>query len=141
MPRYENTYSPCDDCQYNYSSNGQDMGMCEMCEFNQLLKADVVPRSEVERLTVELEAMRGAANSYKLHYEKAKQEVAEKIFAELDNGVEGMVRVESLPGSRYTYDEARLLVSNGQYTFRIGAKIRIKVSAVHGDKVAFDIVE
>lgn len=63
------------------------------------------------------------------------------LFAELDNGVEGMIRVESLPGSRYTYDEARLLVSNGQYTFRIGAKIRIKVSAVHGDKVAFDLVE
>ena len=41
---------------------------------------DVVPRSEVEELKVELEAMRGAANSYKLHYEKAKQEVAREIL-------------------------------------------------------------
>lgn len=45
---------------------------------------DVVPRSEVEELKVELKAMRGAANSYKLHYEQAKQEVARKIFAEMD---------------------------------------------------------
>ena len=46
--------------------------------------ADVVPKSEVERLTVELEAMRGAANSYKMHYENAKTEIAREIFAELD---------------------------------------------------------
>lgn len=37
---------------------------------------DVVPRSEVEKLTIELEAMRGAANSYKMHYDNAKQEAA-----------------------------------------------------------------
>jgi hypothetical protein len=36
--------------------------------------ADVVPRSEVERLIIELEAMRGAANSYKMHYEQAQAE-------------------------------------------------------------------
>ena len=41
-----------------------------------LPSADVAPKSEVERLTVELDAMRGAANSYKMHYENAKAEVA-----------------------------------------------------------------
>lgn len=45
--------------------------------------ADVIPKSEVERLTVELDAMRGAANSYKIHYENAKIEVARDIFAEI----------------------------------------------------------
>ena len=45
--------------------------------------ADVVPRSEVEELKAELEAMRGAANSYKLHYEKAKQEVAMEILGDI----------------------------------------------------------
>lgn len=38
--------------------------------------ADVVPR-------VELDAMRGAANSYKMHYEKAKQE-ADRLAVELE---------------------------------------------------------
>ena len=37
--------------------------------------ADVVPKSEVERLTVELDAMRGAANTYKMHYENARKEI------------------------------------------------------------------
>ncbi len=46
--------------------------------------ADVAPRAEVERLTVELQAMRGAANSYKMHYENAKAEVAREIFEEID---------------------------------------------------------
>ena len=37
--------------------------------------ADVVPKSEVERLNVELDAMRGAANTYKMHYENAMKEI------------------------------------------------------------------
>lgn len=37
--------------------------------------ADVAPKSEVERLTVELYAMRGAANTYKMHYENAMKEI------------------------------------------------------------------
>jgi hypothetical protein len=39
--------------------------------------ADVVPKSEVDRLTVELEAMRTSANSYKMHYESTKNKVEE----------------------------------------------------------------
>lgn len=38
-------------------------------------------RAEIQRLTVELDAMRGAANSYKMNYENAKAE-AYKEFAE-----------------------------------------------------------
>lgn len=38
-------------------------------------------QAEIERLEIDLEAMRGAANSYKIHYEKAKSE-AIKEFAE-----------------------------------------------------------
>jgi ribonuclease R len=63
------------------------------------------------------------------------------LFAELDNGVEGMIRVEALKGGRYAFDERRLLVSNGQYSYRIGDEIKIKVSAVNGDKVAFELCE
>lgn len=78
-------------------------------------KADVVPKSEVDRLTVELEAMRGSANSYKMHYEKAKQEVAREIFEEIekqigfyrmsmhiDRGVKGIVNVLDELKKKYT---------------------------------------
>lgn len=41
--------------------------------------ADVVPKSEVEKLTVELDAMRGAANSYKIHYDSIAREIFEEI--------------------------------------------------------------
>jgi hypothetical protein len=41
----------------------------------QAQEADVVPKIEVAALKIELEAMRTAANAYKMHYEKAKSEV------------------------------------------------------------------
>ena len=48
--------------------------------------ADVVPRSELERVNVELDAMRGAANSYKLHYENARKEIGEEIYRIIGDG-------------------------------------------------------
>ena len=41
--------------------------------------ADVVPKSEAESLTLELNAMRGAANSYKMHYNNLAKEIFDKI--------------------------------------------------------------
>lgn len=63
------------------------------------------------------------------------------LFAELDNGIEGMIRVENLPGGGYVFDEKRLLVSNVSHRFRIGDKIRIRVESVSFDKIAFALVE
>ncbi len=50
------------------------------------------------------------------------------IFAELDNTVEGLIRIEKLPGNGgYEYFEERfMLVGNGR-AFRLGDRIRIKV--------------
>ena len=36
MSNYKKTYSPCDDCQYSYSKNGQEMGTCNICEYKNL---------------------------------------------------------------------------------------------------------
>ena len=47
--------------------------------------ADVVPKSEVERLQIELDAMRGAANSYKRHYDNLAREIFEDIEREIKN--------------------------------------------------------
>lgn len=63
------------------------------------------------------------------------------LFLELDNSVEGMVRVENLPGGGYAFDEKKLLVSNGQRSFRIGDSARIIVEAVNFDKISFRLAE
>ena len=31
------TYNPCDDCDYSYSKNNQEMNECRICEFQQCL--------------------------------------------------------------------------------------------------------
>lgn len=63
------------------------------------------------------------------------------LFLELDNSVEGMVRVESLPGGGYVFDDKKLLVSNGQRSFRIGDSAKIVVEAVNFDKISFRLAE
>jgi hypothetical protein len=40
---------------------------------------------KVEKIAIELEAMRMAANSYKMHYENARVEVAREIFEEIES--------------------------------------------------------
>ena len=65
--------------------------------------ADVVPKSQydlavaereanvkgftaqIEQLNIEIQALRGAANSYKMHYEKTKNELAREIIEEVEN--------------------------------------------------------
>ena len=37
-------------------------------------------KEENERYKVELQVMRGVANSYKMHYENAKKEIGEEIY-------------------------------------------------------------
>ena len=75
-----------------FSNMGMD-GYFLLDVVEELLKkfpaADVVPR-------VELDAMRGAANSYKMHYEEAKQE-ADRLAVELEaEKVLREVRVERI---------------------------------------------
>ncbi|MBO7344355.1 MAG: ribonuclease R [Clostridia bacterium] len=59
------------------------------------------------------------------------------IFVELSSGVEGLVKIETIKGKRYTYDQNNYLLSNGKTTFRLGQKVRIKVAGVnYGDRRA-----
>lgn len=52
------------------------------------------------------------------------------IFVELDNGVEGMVRVSSMEDDFYHYDEKRymLIGERTKRTFRIGDTVRVQVA-------------
>ncbi len=62
------------------------------------------------------------------------------VFAELDNGVEGLVRAEKL-GAHCSFSEKSLSLKCGTRAFRFGDKIRIKVDSVSADKIAFSLVE
>ncbi len=62
--------------------------ICHEYELNE--KAlDIIKRqqAEIERLKIDLEAMRGAANSYKHHYNKARSEAVKEFAMRLKCGV------------------------------------------------------
>ena len=48
------------------------------------------------------------------------------VFAELDNTVEGLIRLEKLPGGSYGYLEDKFVLK-GERTFRLGDRIKIRV--------------
>ncbi len=52
------------------------------------------------------------------------------IFAELKNTVEGLIPLETLPDDSYDFIEEKYLLRGTRNTFRLGERIRIKVSAV-----------
>ena len=52
------------------------------------------------------------------------------LFVELDNTVEGFISVTDLKGVNYVYSEEQLKLSNGNYTYTFGDKIKITVASV-----------
>ncbi|MBE7076669.1 MAG: ribonuclease R [Clostridiales bacterium] len=50
------------------------------------------------------------------------------VFVELENGVEGLVRLEDLPMDEYTYDDMTLTLYGANHHFTIGDKLRIVVA-------------
>ncbi len=52
------------------------------------------------------------------------------IFIELENCIEGLVKVETLPGKNYQYDKNKFSLSNGNITYKLGQKVKIMVSGV-----------
>ena len=52
------------------------------------------------------------------------------VFVELENGIEGLVKVETLQGRNYEYDKNKFSLSNGKRSYKLGQKVRIMVSGV-----------
>ena len=52
------------------------------------------------------------------------------IFVELENGVEGLIRTETLEGGRYIYDEKNYLISDGKNSYKLGQRVKIIVAGV-----------
>ena len=52
------------------------------------------------------------------------------IFAELENTAEGLIRIETLKGGWYEFDEKNLLLKNKEKAYRLGQPIRVRVDGV-----------
>ena len=52
------------------------------------------------------------------------------FFVELDNTIEGFVSVNRLPKGRYEYNESRYMLAGMGQTYKIGARIEVRVVAV-----------
>ena len=74
----------CSDCTYQKVLPFPSCRM--MCAKNAL---DLINRQkeEIDRLNIELQSMRSAANSYKMHYETAKSESIKEFIDKLKNRV------------------------------------------------------
>jgi ribonuclease R len=53
------------------------------------------------------------------------------FFVELDNCIEGLVKIETLKGNSYRYDQSRYTLSNGNNVYKLGQQVRIKVAGVN----------
>ena len=53
------------------------------CECERLEKADENQKAEIERLKIENQSLRSAANSYKLHYNEARTEAVKELIERL----------------------------------------------------------
>ena len=63
------------------------------------------------------------------------------LFVELENTVEGLVRVENLPGHSYEFIERKMQLKNATNTYMIGDSLDIVVASAAGGKVEFSLVE
>jgi hypothetical protein len=136
MPRYYEAQALIEFVkQFSPSINGETTLECVERAIRNAPTADVVPRSEVERLTIELEAMQGVSNSYKLQYEQAQAEkdnliatyeacmrtYSEQLFGEIEQEIKHALdsnykaRQEHIDkyfkGTSYVYDNFISLVN------------------------------
>lgn len=88
------------ECKY---CNQAYMNCYQTCPKSPARSDDVVPR-------VELDAMRGAANSYKMHYENVKSEVALDLLSELKKDIHNKA---VFPGTQDVHPYISLKVLDG----------------------------
>jgi ribonuclease R len=59
------------------------------------------------------------------------------VFVELENGVEGIVKAETLSRRRLEYDEKNFTLTNGKKKYKLGQAVKIEVAGVNlGDRRA-----
>ena len=65
------------------------------------------------------------------------------VFVELENTVEGLIKLDSLPRGRYDYDDKRFTLKSNNLSFKLGEKIKIKVAGadLQTRKIEFVFIE
>ena len=53
------------------------------------------------------------------------------VFVELPNTLEGLIRVENLPGGSYVFFPERYELTNSIRKYRLGDKMKITVASAH----------
>ncbi len=103
-----------------------------------LIQEEAKRTSERERIAVDAE--RAVDDYYKLLYMESK--IGESfrgvisgvtnfgIFVELENTVEGLIRLETIHGGRFELDETHYTLSDGERTYRLGESVEITVAGV-----------
>lgn len=64
------------------------------------------------------------------------------FFVELDNSVEGLVKIETLPADNYLFLEKSLQLKGGSHSYKIGDKVKVKLisSNIYTRKIDFELV-
>ncbi len=62
------------------------------------------------------------------------------IFVELDNTIEGFVRVQDLVGDSYKFIESRFMLTNTHTTYSMGDQIKVKVISANALDKRVDFV-
>ncbi|MDD4816006.1 MAG: ribonuclease R [Clostridia bacterium] len=63
------------------------------------------------------------------------------VFVELENTIEGLIRIENLPDDEYSYIENTMTLKGQKHSYGYGEKVRIKVVAVDLPKRQIDFCE
>ena len=50
------------------------------------------------------------------------------VFVQLENTVEGLIRIEDLPGDGYVFKEERYALESARHAFRLGDRLQVKVA-------------
>ncbi len=53
------------------------------------------------------------------------------LFVELENGIEGLIKIETIKGKRFDYDDKNLLLTDGNIKYKLGQKVSIKVAGIN----------
>lgn len=53
------------------------------------------------------------------------------VFVELENGIEGIVKIETIEGKRFKYDDKNFVLSDGNKKYKLGQSVRIIVAGVN----------
>ena len=75
----------CDECKFHGEMCDGDK--CEKVIAENALDLINRQKAEIERLNIELQSMRSAANSYKMHHETAKSEAIKEVCGEVEKKV------------------------------------------------------